>query len=442
MLTLSKLDYLDNNNHKQKEQEQEQEQEDYDYNTRVLSGLDNLHNTCYINSIIQVLCGTDILTMYFLNDKFKEDLFDNLDKNNENLTEKKLHRLKNRSVTYIFYRLIKQMWRENCLIRPCTFKKLVQEKIEMTRGDNQEDASEFLIFLLEEFEKDLKCDCNVTNDSIITPKMEEFIDRYSYLFNMTEEDCNEEENNNRIDELLLYKKQNFNEYQKYKYLEFWKKYLKQNGGNYSIIIDIFTFTNITSIRCSNCENTSIMFEPDNMMKLSVPYSKEDINLIDLIKSESETVESLIGDNKYHCNICDSKQDAYKNFKFWDFPERLIIHLKLFEHKIININGEYRQITKKINTTVNYPMVLDLNGINENNNDIEYKYELYALVKHMGSVRGGHYVSYVKNPLNYRWFYFDDESVYPASENRVKTESPYILFYRRIINDGDSSSDED
>ena len=152
--------------------------------------------------------------------------------------------------------------------------------------------------------------------------------------------------------------------------------------------------------------------------------------MDLLKHESSLIEELVDDNKYHCDVCQCKQDASKSFNFWDFPERLIIHLKLFEHKIVNILGEYRQITNKIDTTVNYPMVMDLNNLNKNDYNCNYQYELYAMIKHIGSVRGGHYVSYVKNPLNGKWYYFDDESIYPVTEEKIKKQSPYILFYKR------------
>lgn len=31
----------------------------------------------------------------------------------------------------------------------------------------------------------------------------------------------------------------------------------------------------------------------------------------------------------------------------------------------------------------------------------------------------------------RWFEFDDDRVYPVSEDRIKTSAAYVLFYKRV-----------
>jgi len=62
-----------------------------------------------------------------------------------------------------------------------------------------------------------------------------------------------------------------------------------------------------------------------------------------------------------------------------------------------------------------------------------KYDLLAVVDHIGSARGGHYIAYCKcqdhaNPDTRRWYVFDDSSVSPILESKVRTNNAYLLFY--------------
>ena len=45
-----------------------------------------------------------------------------------------------------------------------------------------------------------------------------------------------------------------------------------------------------------------------------------------------------------------------------------------------------------------------------------KYDCYGISNHFGSVGFGHYTAYAKNPLDDKWYNFDDSSVSPVGEN--------------------------
>lgn len=71
-----------------------------------------------------------------------------------------------------------------------------------------------------------------------------------------------------------------------------------------------------------------------------------------------------------------------------------------------------------------------------------KYHLVGVVEHSGTMRGGHYVAYVrggmKNPLkgeneagDYVWYHASDVYVREASLEEVLGSEAYILFYERI-----------
>ena len=59
-------------------------------------------------------------------------------------------------------------------------------------------------------------------------------------------------------------------------------------------------------------------------------------------------------------------------------------------------------------------------IKEQQADDNCTYDLYAVSNHFGSLSGGHYTAYAKNPVYEKWFNFDDTDVSRASEANVVT----------------------
>jgi ubiquitin C-terminal hydrolase len=57
------------------------------------------------------------------------------------------------------------------------------------------------------------------------------------------------------------------------------------------------------------------------------------------------------------------------------------------------------------------------------------YDLYSVTNHFGSLNGGHYTAYAKNPDG-NWYNFNDSSVSGASKSDVCSRAAYLLFYRR------------
>ena len=57
------------------------------------------------------------------------------------------------------------------------------------------------------------------------------------------------------------------------------------------------------------------------------------------------------------------------------------------------------------------------------------YDLYAVTNHFGSLNGGHYTAFGKNP-NGEWYNFNDSQVSESGEKAICSSSAYLLFYRR------------
>ena len=139
-------------------------------------------------------------------------------------------------------------------------------------------------------------------------------------------------------------------------------------------------------------------------------------------------ETLTGNDKWYCSKCKDHVTAQKKMEVYKAPDYLIIHLKRFSHQR-NVMFGSRKLNDFINFPVNGldmgPYVIDAQD--SGNNCI---YDLYAVSNHFGSLHGGHYTAFAKNPLYQKWFNFDDTDVDRATESDVVTKAAYVLFYRK------------
>jgi ubiquitin C-terminal hydrolase len=82
----------------------------------------------------------------------------------------------------------------------------------------------------------------------------------------------------------------------------------------------------------------------------------------------------------------------------------------------------------------------------------YRYRLIGIVEHSGTMRGGHYVAYVRGPVSgengsedvgpgsHTWFYISDSHVRQTSLESVLQSEAYLLFYEKCrIEDADCAS---
>ena len=61
------------------------------------------------------------------------------------------------------------------------------------------------------------------------------------------------------------------------------------------------------------------------------------------------------------------------------------------------------------------------------------YDCFGISNHFGSVGFGHYTAYARNPVDQRWYNFDDSSVSAVGTNSryhsLVSEAAYNLFFR-------------
>ncbi|XP_010493261.1 PREDICTED: ubiquitin carboxyl-terminal hydrolase 8 [Camelina sativa] len=138
-----------------------------------------------------------------------------------------------------------------------------------------------------------------------------------------------------------------------------------------------------------------------------------------------TEEPLGPDDMWYCPGCKEHRQAIKKLDLWRLPEILVIHLKRFSYS--------RFMKNKLEAYVDFPLDdLDLSTyISYKNGQTTYRYMLYAISNHYGSMGGGHYTAYVHHGGD-RWYDFDDSHVHPISQEKIKTSAAYVLFYKRLV----------
>jgi len=133
------------------------------------------------------------------------------------------------------------------------------------------------------------------------------------------------------------------------------------------------------------------------------------------------------DDGYRCEKCkDDSTYGFTKYYVVKPPPVLVICLKRFTQSSFS----FTKLSKKID----FPATFNLNKycllINKDNYDQDYNYELYGAVQHSGSLRGGHYTCYVKKESG-NWYYISDSYYKPVTEKDALGSDAYLLFYRKI-----------
>ncbi|KAM4742913.1 ubiquitin carboxyl-terminal hydrolase 2a isoform 2-T5 [Anableps anableps] len=329
-----------------------------------LVGLKNLGNTCFMNSILQCLSNTQSLRDYCLHNSHRRDL------NNNSRT--------NTALMEEFAKLIQTMWTSSSseAVSPSEFKTQIQRYAPRFVGYNQQDAQEFLRFLLDGLH-------NEVNRVTVRPRGT--VEDFDHL--------PDEEKGKKM----------------------WSKYLEREDSK---IVDLFVGQLKSSLTCSHCGFCSTVFDP--FWDLSLPITKGygEVSLMDCVRLFTKE-DVLDGDEKPTCYRCKARRRCTKKFTIQKFPKILVLHLKRF--------SEARR-TSKLSTFVNFPMKdLDLREF-ASENSTNAVYNLYAVSNHSGTTMGGHYTAYCRNPSSGEWYTFNDSRVTPMSSSQVRSSDAYVLFY--------------
>ncbi|XP_007081905.1 inactive ubiquitin carboxyl-terminal hydrolase 50 isoform X1 [Neofelis nebulosa] len=316
-----------------------------------VTGLRNLGNTCYMNAILQCLCSISPLVEYFLSGKYITAL-------QKDCSE----------VATAFAYVMTDMWLgDSECVSPEIFRSAFGNLYPAFMKKTQQDAQEFLIYVLNELHESLK-KCH----------------RKSYEKGSIPRCCR-----------------------------------KTIANEVSIITQLFEGQLNYSIMCLKCENCTYKNEVFTILCLPIPSDYE-CSLQDCLQCFFQQ-DTLTWHNQIHCSFCETKQETAVRASISKAPKVIIFHLKRFD-----ILGTMK---RKLRTDIHYPLTnLDLSPYICPVFRKHPKYNLCAVVNHFGDLDGGHYTAFCKNSVTQAWYSFDDTRVSEIPDTSVQTATAYLLFY--------------
>eukprot|EP01016_Furgasonia_blochmanni_P016092 TRINITY_DN1912_c0_g1_i1.p1 TRINITY_DN1912_c0_g1~~TRINITY_DN1912_c0_g1_i1.p1 ORF type:complete len:709 (+),score=58.16 TRINITY_DN1912_c0_g1_i1:49-2175(+) len=343
----------------------------WDQQTFGLVGLENLGNTCFMNSALQCLSNLQPLTDYFLNNLHATEL------NRENPLGSKGR------IADVFAKLINEIWTEELqYTSPSDLVEIIGDVCPQFGSGTQEDVQEFLAYLLDIIHEDLN---RVTKK----PYVEDI-------------ECTDKDDM----ELAAAKS--------------WRNYLMRNK---SVIVDLFQGQLRSSLKCLSCKHSLIKFEPFMYLSVPVPETDKKLSLLECIKEFSKE-EKLEKEEKWNCPKCQGSRESMKKIELWKLPNILVVHMKRFKFT--------RENRGKIRTLVDFPIVdLDFSKLVSSVQREKPVYDLFAVSNHNGNLGGGHYTTIAKN-RDENWYVFNDRNVTKVENllQELVTPDAYVLFYSK------------
>ncbi|KAL2870793.1 putative ubiquitin C-terminal hydrolase [Aspergillus lucknowensis] len=366
------------------------------------TGLANFGVTCYLNSTVQCLSATVLMSKFFIDDRFRFYVQKNW-KGSQGV------------MPGLFANLIRSLWKNDVqVIMPTSFRNFCGRLNQEWAIDRQQDAKEFFDFVVDCLHEDLNV--NWQRNPLRPLTFEEEMQR------------------ERMPVAKVSKIE-------------WDRYCHREE---SFISSLFAGQHASRLRCTTCKRTSTTYEAFYSISVEIPPSGRG-DIYQCLRSYCQE-EMLSGDEVWKCPYCKCERVATKQIIITRAPQILVIHFKRF-------SASKTQSARKIHTPIDFP----LHGLRMDDfvfsqprqptpgeppstpsqdttsaTDPPFTYDAYGVLRHLGSSMGsGHYISLVRDASRQCWRKFDDGRATDFNprdlsfKDRLQNEQAYIVFYERV-----------
>lgn len=248
----------------------EEEDIEIEDDTMGTSGLVNLGNSCYMNSIIQCLSNCEDFRSFIIGSELISKLIKY--EKNYNLGEKNV----DNNLSFQLRKILINIWNSSFYsFRPISFKTLFGKKIELFQNTNQQDSQEALLCILDSIHEEIAIEAK------IIPNLK------NINYDLLDELHNDEDVN--IQHILYIIKKNKIDYLMYKSV---KDFISSHQ-KYSLINNLFEGRIINQLTCSETSGIKVNFESFFYFSLAIP---NDSNELDEISSEDDSSSDNSSDN--------------------------------------------------------------------------------------------------------------------------------------------------
>ncbi|KAF9888187.1 ubiquitin-specific protease doa4 [Aspergillus nanangensis] len=366
------------------------------------TGLANFGVTCYMNSTIQCLNATMVLSKFFIDNRFRYYVQKNW-KGSQGV------------MPGLFANLIRSLWKSDVeVIMPTSFRNFCGRLNQEWCIDRQQDAKEFFDFVVDCLHEDLNI--NWQRNPLRPLTFEEEMQREKMAVGKV----------SRIE---------------------WDRYCHREE---SFISSLFAGQHASRLRCTTCKRTSTTYEAFYSISVEIPPSGTG-DIYQCLRSYCQE-EMLSGDEVWKCPYCKCERVATKQIIITRAPQILVVHFKRF-------SASKTQSARKIHTPVEFPLhglrmddFVFATGTPVPSHDSKavttqdmmsptvppFTYDAYGVLRHIGSSMGsGHYISLVRDAQRHCWRKFDDDRATDFNprdlryKDRLQNEQAYIVFYERV-----------
>ncbi|KAL5482206.1 hypothetical protein EMCRGX_G022501 [Ephydatia muelleri] len=332
-------------------------------------GLLNLGNTCFMNAILQSLCNVAQFREYFqsLEVAALEPAEAELKKPTHQYPTRNQCSTDSVSLVEEMQKVFQALWdKELTSYSPNSFLSAVWKLVPRFRGYHQQDAHEFLRYLLDQLHTELQRRSNTTGSN----------------------------------------------------------HHKWNG---TVVSRLFGGRLQSDVTCLVCKKESRTYDPILDISLDIPEMKKgetsqsNCSLLDCLASFT-SLEILDQTEWYHCDQCNCRQPSSKKLTVESIPRVLCLHLKRFRYTTF--------VRTKLNTQVDFPLCgLDIGPYTVTGGKTAYDLTS-LVVHHGSGAGSGHYTMYAHSSVTGTWFHFNDGTVVDSDTQTVAAVKAYILFYVR------------